>query len=150
MPATLIGEHANLDVERLGVVLADLVQLPEQLTERRERLLHDAGMTSRVEELQAGREEFRKIYDVYLGVIEWYGTLAGSLGSPLATEFERIAEEVRNQREELFGSWITFDDLCKLVIEVIQPSRDRLRAFAASHPPPQSWFDETIDPFTAE
>jgi hypothetical protein len=150
VPATLIREFAKPDVERLTAVLADLQTLPEQLAERRERLFRDAAVNDRAAELHDGREEYRRIYDDYIAAAERFRALAETAGSPLAADFERVAGAVRGLRDALFGRWQTFDDLCELLIEVIRPSAAQLRAYAANHPPPQSWFDETDDPFQPE
>ncbi|MBY0514260.1 MAG: hypothetical protein K2P78_10160 [Gemmataceae bacterium] len=150
MSATLIREYALPDVEWLGAVLADLAPLPEQLADRRGHLFREAALTDRAGELHAGRDEYRRIYDEYIGVAEQFRALAETAGSPLAAEFDRVAAGVRRQRDEVFGRWQTFDDLCGLLIEYVQPSAERLKALANKYPPPQSWYEETDDPFAAD
>jgi hypothetical protein len=147
MSATLIREFAARDVERLQAVIADLVTLPEQLADRRMQLFRGAALNRRIEELHAGRDEYRRLYDDYIGVAERFRALADTVGSPLAAEFERVAEAVRRQRDELFNRWQTYDDLCEIMIEHIQPSAEQLKKLADKHPPPQSWYDEDFDPF---
>ncbi len=83
-----------------------------------------------------------------LGIAEHYQGLAEAADSPLAADFQHVADEIRRQRDELFNRWQTFEDLCQIVIEAVQPTVERLKEIAAKHPPPQSWYDETIDPFT--
>src|SRR5437588_4919068 len=111
MSATLIREFAARDVERLKAVIADLVTLPEQLADRRKQLFREAAMNDRAKELHAGRDEYRQLHDDYIGAAEKFRALADAAGSPLAVEFERVAEAVRRQRDELFGRWQTLDDL---------------------------------------
>lgn len=150
MSATLIREFAALDAERLKSAIADLVTLPAQLAERRKQLFRGAALNRRIEELHAGRDEYRRSYDDYIGVADRFRALADTVGSPLATEFEKVAEAVRHQRDELFNRWQTYDDLCEIVIEHIQPSAEQLQRLADKYPPPQSWYDEEFDPFAPE
>lgn len=150
MSVTLIREFAARDAARLSTVLADLAKLPDQLAERRKQLFRDVAMNRRAAELHEGREEYRRIYDDYIGVAERYQALAEAAGSPLAAEFESVAEAIRQQRDDLFGRWRTLDDLYQVLIKDLTPSAERLKAFAARSPPPQSWFDETDDPFSAD
>lgn len=150
MSATLIRDFARRDLDRLTTALADLLALPDQLVARRKQLFRDAAMEARAEELHAGREEYRRIYDDYIGVAERFRALAETAGSPLVADFERVAGAIRGQRDEVFGRWQSFDDLCALLIEVIQPSAEKLKQLAAKYPPPQSWYDETDDPFTPD
>src|SRR5437773_2031512 len=143
MAATLIGEYSLVDIARLEAALAELAPLPDQLAERRVKLFRDVAASKRVDELHADREVLRRLYDNHIGIAEGYQTLAEAVGSPLAAEFERIADDVRTQRDELFSKWQTKDDLYRLLIEVIMPSKERRRELAAKYPPPQSWFDAT-------
>lgn len=150
MPATLIREFAARDEERLAAVLAGLRDLPEQLAERRKQQFGDAAEGRRLPELHAERDDYRRLYDRYVEAAEQHRELAEAAGSPLAAEFGRVADEVRSQRDELFARWHTLDDLYRIVIELFTPSPERVAYLAAKYPPPQSWYDETDDPFTAE
>lgn len=149
MGATLIGEYSFMDVERLESALASLTPLPEQLVERQLKLFRDVAASKRVDELHAGREAFRRLYDNHIGVAEGYHSLAEAAGSPLAVGFHQIADDVRAQRDELFAKWQTKDDLYRLLIELIVPSRERMRELIEMYPAPQSWIDATDNPFEA-
>ena len=148
MPATLMSEFTTRDRERLSTVLTDLRELPEQLAERRKALFRDAAMNDKAEELHAGRDEYRPLYDGYVEVAERFQALAETVGSPLATEFERVAEAVRRQCDDIFARWDSLDGLREMLIEHIQLTNEQLAAYAKRFPAPQSWYDETTDPFT--
>ena len=75
--------------------------------------------------------------------------MAEAAGSPLAVGFHQIADDVRAQRDELFAKWQTKDDLYRLLIELIVPSRERMRELIEMYPAPQSWIDATDNPFEA-
>jgi len=147
MPSTLIREYAAPDLDRLAAALAGVANLAAHLAERKNLLFRETARSGGAEELHAGRDDYHRIYDDYIAVAERFQALAEAADSPLAADFGRVAGAVREQRDALFGRWGSFDDLCELLIEQIQPSAAQLRALAERSPPPQSWYDETDDPF---
>ncbi|HXD88781.1 MAG TPA: hypothetical protein VN641_19985 [Urbifossiella sp.] len=149
MPATLIRDFAKNENERLDAALADLATLPEQLVDRREQLFRQAARQKQLRDLHDGRAEYFQVLEAYASIAEQFQALAEAVDSPLLRNFESIAERLREQSQELDRRWRSFDDLCELVVEVVQPSADRLRALAASHPAAESWLNETDDPFSA-
>ena len=148
MPATLIREFAARDADRLAAALAGMRDLPEQLTERRKQMFGDAAEARRLPELHAGRDDYRRLYDHYVGAAEHYAGVAEAAGDPSAADFARVADEVRAQRDDLFGRWQTLDDLYRVVIDLFTPSPERSAYLAAKYPPPASFWDETDDPFS--
>lgn len=150
MTATLLSEFTLRDRERLSTVLTDLRTLPEQLAERRADLFREAATGNKAEELHAGRDEYRQIYDGYVAVAERFRALAEAVESPLADEFEGVAEAVRQQRDDLFGRWVSLDDLCEILIDHIRLSGKELGEFVKRHPAPEAWYDDDFDPFPPE
>ena len=148
MGATVLDELK--DVERLEVALAGLAALPEVLAARKEKLFRDVIASKRVDELHASRDAFRRHFDDRIGIAERYQSIAENSGSLLAVEFAAAADELRSQRDELFAKWQTMDDLYRILIELVTPSRERMRELVEKYPAPQSWIDATDNPFVAD
>ena len=62
----------------------------------------------------------------------------------------RALDSLRSLRDELFPHWQSADDLCQILIGKLTLPAERLSELAVKHPPPASWFEETIDPFSAD
>lgn len=150
MPATLIREFAAQDARRISAVVAELLGLPEQLAARRDRLFREVAADRRVSELHAGREEYQRLYDDYIGSAERFQALAEAAGSPLAADLGRVAHAIREQRDELFRRWRTLDDLYQYIGDSVAIPPEKWPALAAKFAPPQWWYDETADPFVAD
>lgn len=150
MAATLTRDFSRSELERLDVAAADLSKLSEQLEPRREKLFHQAAEPNRLRELHDGRADYLKILEVHQRIVERFQALAETVNSPLSSEFEAISEQLRQQRESLEQRWRSFEDLYALALEGLQPSSHRLQTLTVSHPPPESWMNETMDPFAAE
>jgi hypothetical protein len=67
-----------------------------------------------------------------------------------ADELARAVDELRRLYDELFPRWQTREDLTGILIDKFSLPNVALIALAEKHPPPQSWYDETDDPFAAE
>jgi len=63
-------------------------------------------------------------------------------------ELKEAANELKALHDELFPRWQTADDLHQLLVDKFSLAADKLRELAATHPPPTSWMEETIDPFS--
>src|SRR5438067_4232077 len=87
-------QHLDRDLDQLRAVVADLLSLPEHLADRRKQFFRDVALEDRAQALHEGRDEYRQIYDDYIGVAKQFQALADAANSPLATEFERVADEV--------------------------------------------------------
>jgi hypothetical protein len=65
-------------------------------------------------------------------------------------ELSKAICELRKQYDALLVRWQTLDDLTQILIEKFSLPAEKLRELAAKYPPPQSWFEETADPFSAD
>lgn len=150
MPTTLIAELVRPKLQRLEEAILDIVQLPGRLRTDWNRLCREAARTEQVEELHAAREEYREIYDSYLELAEGYFGLAEKDSSPLASDVRQAANEIRQLADEIFSTWQTLDDLYRILIDKLSLPNEVLLQLAKIHKPPQSWYDETSNPFTPE
>jgi hypothetical protein len=131
-------------------------RVAEELRRLWDRTCRAAAANRTLPELHAARDDYEallkghlRLLDDYLAVAELHAQVFGPAAARVE-ELRRAADELRRLYDQLFPRWKTFDDLCEIVTEHIQPSTDRLRELAAKHAPPQSWYDETDDPFTTD
>ncbi len=61
-----------------------------------------------------------------------------------------LRDQVATHYNSLFPRWQTLDDLECILLAPLTPSKEQLDMIVANYPPPQSWFEETIDPFEPE
>jgi len=120
-----------------------------------ERTSREAAAQRTVEELHAARDAYRdllrghlKLLEDYIAVSELHDRHLGP--STQIEELRRAAAGLRELHDELFPRWQSLDDLREILKRQLTLSPEKLNEIAAKHPPPQSWFEETIDPFTAE
>lgn len=169
MPATLIADalpkfeppraddfiEAARDPERvrLGMRLAalfdELPRLPERLRQGWDRLRRSA-VENGLDALHAGREEYAKVYANYIATADQAVSLAAAMRLPDLPKLEQSRTELVRLRDQIFSKWHTEDDLAEMLLELVQLSHAELKAIAAAHPPPQSWYEETFDPFASE
>ena len=132
---------------------------PWRLYERMGRELLDAWDRVCRERLTAGdAEPLHAVRDEYLGVllahmkiIDGYLSLLDRDDSPRATAH---ADQVRATREllqqhhdKLFPRRQTLDDLECILLAPLTPTLEARIALAKRFPPPQSWYEETTNPF---
>jgi hypothetical protein len=70
-----------------------------------------------------------------------------------ATGAEKITacrELLGRMRIAILDRWVTLEDLEDLLLEKLTLPNETLKEIAKRNPPPQSWYDETFDPFEAE
>lgn len=134
---------------RLQAIIPQVLDTPKKLQSGWRSLIREVAKTGRVEELHAERADYEAVYVGYLHSLADFERLARLLGSPsLADQFRAVAEETAELQTYTFLRWETLDDLKAIVAVETHPlTAEQLRRFAASSPPPQSWYDETIDPF---
>jgi hypothetical protein len=124
-----------------------------ELRELWEATSRRAAESRRVEALHAARDDYHSLLLGHLRLMEDYLALAElhrrAMGaSPeWSEELARAVGELKALYDGLFPRWQSADDLRHLLIEKFSLPADRLRALAASHPPPPPWAEETADPF---
>ena len=102
----------------------------------------------RAPEIHDGRSSFVEAFELRLNQIRGAHRLASSLRSldredvpdpdVLLTEIAGL----ERLKVNVIDRWRTVDDLEELAVEHYPLSASRLEALAASHPPPQAWFEE--------
>jgi hypothetical protein len=116
----------------------------------------EAVENHRLDELHAARDDYRALLNGHLQLLEDYLALTklhGRAFGPNPAWIEELGQavtELRTLHDQLFPRWQSRDDLVQLLIEKFSLPADRLRELAAKHPPAESWFEETADPFSAD
>ncbi|QJW96505.1 hypothetical protein [Frigoriglobus tundricola] len=131
-------------------------KVSEELREMWERTSREAVSSRRLAELHAARDDYRalleghlRLLEDYLGLSEIHQRAFGS--NPIwVTELRRAVTELKGLHDELFPRWQTANDLHEMMVEKFSVPSDTLRELAAESPPPPSWAEETIDPFSAD
>ena len=121
-----------------------------------ERTSRDAAANRKVDDLHAARDAYRALLQGHLRLLEDYLSVAelhqlhmGSASKRIA-ELRRAVDDLRQLHDELFPRWQTLDDLHAILTQKLTLPNAKLDELAAKHSPPQSWYEESIDPFTAE
>jgi hypothetical protein len=128
----------------------------EELKRRWKETCADAAEKRKVPDLHATRGEYQALLKGHLRLLEDYLRVAelhrDAFGSSpgRVEEMRRAADELRDFYDDLFPHWQTLDDLYAITIAMFSPSAERARLLAAKYPPPQSWLDETDDPFSSD
>jgi hypothetical protein len=158
MAAAMLRElfHPRAMADFPGPFASRARQVVEELRQDWERTSREAAENRRIDELHAIREDYHSLLNGHLNLLEHYLTLAklhhhlfGS--NPLWTEeLGRAISELTKLHDDLFPRWQTAQDLTQLLIEKFTLPSEKLRELVAKNPPPQSWYEETIDPFAAE
>jgi hypothetical protein len=156
-----------------AVMLRDLFRLPDledfpgpfaerarkvalELRELWDRACRDAAEHRKVPELHAARDEYLALLEGHLRLLEEYLAVAElhrQVFGPSAARVDALrgaVGELRGLHDELFPRWQTADDLYRLIVEKLTPPAEQLKTLAAKYPPPESWLDETVDPFSAD
>lgn len=127
-----------------------------ELRELWDRASRDAAENRRLEELHAARDEYRELLAGHLRLLNEYLSLAElhsrALGSnpAWAAELRHAVSDLQSLHDSLFPRWQTLQDLQHILIEKFSLPAEKLRERAALSPPPQAWFEETADPFSAD
>lgn len=113
-----------------------------------------AVQTGSSEELHAARDDYQAVLLGHLKILDGYLLLLSRFESERPAEFaERFAhlrEQLQTHHDALFPRWQTLDDLEAILLERVSLPNDQLKALAATHSPPQAWYDETADLTTPE
>jgi hypothetical protein len=158
MAATMLRDlfrpHAMADFP--GPFASRARQVVEELRSDWDRTCRDAAENRRIEDLHAAREDYQSLLKGHLRLLEDYLSLTElhqrAFGSNTLwiDELNRAVSELRNLYDELFPRWKTSQDLAQLLIEKFSLSNEQLQTLALKQPPPQSWYEETADPFSAD
>jgi hypothetical protein len=138
-----------IDVEK---VISHMKLVPTRVRQTWNDVVQIAVRENRCEELHAAREEFKTYIDEQIAILEWVasGKMLAGRGHPFGrlNELEQPLSEIKSFREGLFSRWTSLDDLFALVIQDFRYSKEKFQAYDATHPIPQSWYEETDDLFT--
>lgn len=127
----------------------------EELRELWDRASRDAAENRRLDELHAARDEYRELLAGHVRLLSEYLALAElhhrALGAnpAWADELRPAVRDLQGLHDGLFPRWQTLRDLHGILIEKFSLPAETLRERAAKSPPPQAWFEETADPFSA-
>lgn len=150
MSATVVAKHTARELEHLAAVARDLLDTPERMRGDWDRLCREVARTGQIEDLHAGRKEYLAVYENYLKILTDFADLMATVGSPLAGDFRRATDDLRRLRDEIFSRWVSQDDLEQILLDKLSLPNSVLIELAREHPPPQSWYDETGNPFVPE
>jgi hypothetical protein len=77
----------------------------------------------------------------WIDQLEWFVSFCRrvSESAPIVSEAERALADLRAFSDKLFGRWQTLDDMYEILVEQCQLPTERLEAYAAANPIPQSW-----------
>lgn len=138
--------------------LPELLELFEwgfhHTVEEWEKLCGDTIRTGDSESLHKYREYYERILSGHLQTLD--GSLQVSRlhsdhdSIELAARMGALRDQVATHYNSLFPRWQTLDDLECILLAPLTPSKEQLDMIVANYPPPQSWFEETIDPFEPE
>ena len=131
-------------------------RVAEELREDWNRTARTAAESRRVDELHAARNDYHDLLEGHLRLLGDYLALtevhqrAFGANPTWVEELRRAKSELQTLYDELFPRWATRDDLCRLLVEKLSLPAHRLRDLATKHAPPESWAEETDDPFSAD
>ncbi len=61
-----------------------------------------------------------------------------------------LRDHLATHYNSLFPRWQTLEDLECILLAPLTPSKAHMDMLVANYPPPQSWFEESVDPFEPE
>lgn len=110
-----------------------------------------ATETGSAEELHAARDDYQAFLLAHLKILDGLLTLSTRFeGEHPHAEIARLLaptrERLQKHYDSLFPRWQTLEDLEAILLERVSLPSDQLKALAAKHPPPQSWYDEADAP----
>lgn len=109
--------------------------------------LRRAATDGKLEELHENRDLYRQVVDGTVAVGLMTAIAALALNWPKSADLERAARELVSLRDEIFSGWGTLDELAEKLMPDVALTHAQLVEIAKRNPPPQSWYDETDDPF---
>ena len=156
MSAVMMKDLVQPFGEYPASMFRDAAGFAARLRAQWERAIHDAALTRRLPELHKTRDEYRLMLEGHLRLREELRTVAAihhhamDLEGEPDGELDAALDGLRKFHDELFPRWDTYEDFCQMALEVVRIPASRLDEIARKHPPPQSWYDETINPFEEE
>ena len=151
MPDSMLGNAARLRLPELLGYYEHGVHLSLKLWED---LCEEALRTGDAAPLHAQRDSCESFLrggleniDVCLRVTEGHADPATGV---LRVRLTALRDQLATKHGELFPKWQTVEDLEDILLAHITPNHEAFVELANRFPPPQSWYDETTDPFTAE
>jgi len=133
--------------EGFGDFLRQASDLARSLPERWERAIRSASRSHTISVLHESRDEYRATLESHQRMLDELRAIA-ELRQQDTSEIDTAASGLRALHDRLFPGWNTLDDLYRIVIESLTLPASRLDEIARKHPLPQSWWDETDDPFS--
>jgi hypothetical protein len=118
-----------------------------------DKLCQDALRVGDAEPLHATRDP----YEAYLrGELDRLDLLIRTIDSrpessgEYRMRFVALRDQLATHFNKLFPRWQTLEDLEGILLEPLTPSRETRLELVKRYPPPQAWYDETVDPFQPE
>jgi hypothetical protein len=142
--------YPRVDAQRL---IDEHLAIPEHVRDGWRKLVQTTVEQRQVERLHAERDEYLAIVREGIERLEGFADFCrrvnapGPVPPPLGPRIEAGLRELREFHDTLSGRWKTPDDLYAILVEEYRLPEGKLAAWAAANPPPQSWYDETDDPF---
>jgi len=132
-------------------------RIGRRLLDAWDRVSSEALRSGDAERLHSAREDYHTVLLGLIKLLDGYQMLAGNLRGdfdyPPSAWRERVQEsrdEIQKHYDSLFPRWQTLDDLEAILLERITPSREERLELVKRFPPPQSWYEETENPFERE
>lgn len=148
MPDSMLGNAARLRLPELlgyyesGVHLS--LELWEDLCEEALRKGDAAPLHAQRDSCESFLRSGLENIDACLRVTEGHADPATGV---LRARLTALRDQLATKYSELFPKWQTVEDLEEILLTPRIPPLDVRIGLARRFPPPQSWFDETTDPF---
>ena len=129
-------------------------QVAQELRVLWDHTCRTAAEGRRIDTLHSARDDYRALLQGHLRLLKEYLTLAElhqkviPTDSTWVAELNRAVDDLTALHDELFPRWQTVEDLRQILIEKLALPTAKLRELADKYPPPASWVEETIDPFS--
>ena len=132
--------------------LLALFEFSVHLTIRKwEDLCKETLRTGDSESHHAIRDEYEALLDGQLkmldGCLQVSRLHADQESRELTARMSALRDQLATHYDSLFPKWQTLDDLEDILLAPLSLPNEVLLEMAKRFPPPQSWFEETIDPF---
>jgi hypothetical protein len=121
-----------------------------ELIEAWQRVSAERRNAGDAEPLHAVRDQYHQVLLAHLKILDGYLSLLNQDGTPRSTahadQVQTTRDLLQKHYDSLFPKWQTLDDLEGILLAAITPSLESRIELAKRFPPPQSWYDEVIDP----